>query len=76
MLLESEDVEWIGEEELDGATVNHYKGTLAIEEVYELQAPSTAERGGARSLLDLLSEQAPSSTSWRSGSTRTTSRSR
>ncbi|MCK1814008.1 hypothetical protein N0X72_11680 [Streptomyces carpaticus] len=58
MLLESDDVEWIGEEELDGATVNHYKGTLAIEEVYELQGTfdglSEEERA---SLLDLLSEQ-------------------
>lgn len=58
MLLESEDVEWVAEEELDGATVNHYAGTLAMEDVFELQGTfeglSEEERA---SLLDLLAEQ-------------------
>ncbi|MFI9464868.1 hypothetical protein [Streptomyces xiamenensis] len=58
MLLESEDVEWVAEEELDGATVNHYAGTLAMEDVFELQG--TFEGLGEEeraALLDLLAEQ-------------------
>ncbi|MFF2378566.1 hypothetical protein ACFVUW_29675 [Streptomyces xiamenensis] len=58
MLLESEDVEWVAEEELDGATVNHYAGTLAMEDIFELQG--TFEGLGEEeraALLDLLAEQ-------------------
>ncbi|MDB1087504.1 hypothetical protein PJ985_07985 [Streptomyces sp. ACA25] len=58
MMLESPDVEWKGEEELDGVATNRYRGVLATDELdedsFELLTPE--ERREAEELIDGLTE--------------------
>ncbi len=38
LLLDSPNIEHVGEEQLDGATTQHYQGTMTVEEMLEIEA--------------------------------------